>query len=499
LQKKVQQARLIQVARIAIGSKVFHDNCTIQLLADGHLELLFQETPTRPTRNSGAFAPYLHLDLELQTDLQSVKCYVSKDENVGRGDDGTGHGSFICFSVMKRALKCVREMAWDFKPDDSIVVEFHFGNDLVEFSGGLEKLDYMRPYLLPNECDLDGTTAKAFCKALLKDNDTARKTCWKSVARTPRFTPEFLSGKEDDEVILVYPFGCDKVQLDNAASDLNELNHFRVEPALSHQSMEIDRPEEEASVRTHYLTISAGDCKRLAPAEYLNDTLIDFWMRWYVLRAFLWIRSICSVSHDATIVFRISRNEEKAAIHYFSTHFYSALCENGTEGVQRWTAKKSINIFEKKFIFVPVNKALHWSLAVVVNPGAIMRHKKWLVGSEYVAIDDDEDCSHQLYPCILFFDSLRAHNTNAVAVKLRHWLNAEWKRTMAVAGKLADNPFTKKTMLATSPKGTTWVGCWNLLFPSLRVSPSCFPYGSQFRTKTMAGIAAFLSADTHMR
>jgi hypothetical protein len=179
-------------------------------------------------------------------------------------------------------------------------------------------------------------------------------------------------------------------------------------------------------------------------------------------------------SHDFATVFRISRNEEKASLHYFSTHFYSALCEKGAEGVQRWTARKGINIFEKTFIFVPVNKALHWSLAVVVNPGAILRHKKWLDDCELVDTDEDEDYSDQLYPCILFFDSLKAHNTNAVANNLRKWLNAEWKRTKAVGSNPVENPFTKKTMPDSSPRGTSLVGCWKLLYLSLRVSPSCF-------------------------
>ena len=36
--------------------------------------------------------------------------------------------------------------------------------------------------------------------------------------------------------------------------------------------------------------------------------------------------------------------------------------------MQRWT--KRINIFEKDLVFIPINEDLHWSLAVIVNPGA---------------------------------------------------------------------------------------------------------------------------------
>lgn len=49
----------------------------------------------------------------------------------------------------------------------------------------------------------------------------------------------------------------------------------------------------------------------------------------------------------------------------------STLASDGAKAVSSWTAKKRIDIFEKKLIFVPVNSDLHWSLCVVVNPGFI--------------------------------------------------------------------------------------------------------------------------------
>lgn len=49
----------------------------------------------------------------------------------------------------------------------------------------------------------------------------------------------------------------------------------------------------------------------------------------------------------------------------------STIKDDGPEAVASWTAKKNINIFDKKLIFIPVNADLHWSLCVVVNPGLI--------------------------------------------------------------------------------------------------------------------------------
>ena len=35
-----------------------------------------------------------------------------------------------------------------------------------------------------------------------------------------------------------------------------------------------------SSSRTHYLTIRGDDFDRLDHGEFLNDTLVDFWMTW---------------------------------------------------------------------------------------------------------------------------------------------------------------------------------------------------------------------------
>jgi Ulp1 family protease len=53
---------------------------------------------------------------------------------------------------------------------------------------------------------------------------------------------------------------------------------------------EVDRNPDssDTSSRTHYLTIREDDRERLQPGQFLNDTLVDFWMSWCVcLTAFL--------------------------------------------------------------------------------------------------------------------------------------------------------------------------------------------------------------------
>lgn len=152
----------------------------------------------------------------------------------------------------------------------------------------------------------------------------------------------------------------------------------------------------------------------------------------------------------------MTRNDspDTSMCHYFSTHFFSKLLMEGPGGVQKWTERKGIDIFEKRLIFVPVNKSLHWSLAVIVNPGYIIPHCDRVDRAPDGKLEDIhiEQFHDKPRPVILFFDSLKCHPKATVAGQLRRWLNAEWKRKKGESNR--DSPlFTKTTMEVISPGG----------------------------------------------
>ena len=145
---------------------------------------------------------------------------------------------------------------------------------------------------------------------------------------------------------------------------------------------------------------------------------------------------------------RIWRNDdpETSTVHFFTSHFFTILDKEGPSSVSSWTAKKNIDIFKKRFVFIPINESLHWSLCVVVNPGAI--------SNEYM--DEDDQSDDQDFPCILFLDSLKVHQKARVANKVRNWLNHEAKRLGKFTELFEDknpNPFNKDTMELINPKG----------------------------------------------
>ena len=95
--------------------------------------------------------------------------------------------------------------------------------------------------------------------------------------------------------------------------------------------------------------------------------------------------------------------------------------------------------------FVAVNKSFHWSLCIVVNPGAIDKHFQ-LLSDEAIPITQDDP-----FPCLLFFDALKAHAKDRVASHVRKWLNSEWARLNPDA--ILKKPFASKSMVIYSPKG----------------------------------------------
>lgn len=100
---------------------------------------------------------------------------------------------------------------------------------------------------------------------------------------------------EDEKVLLVYPFSIDeteKHEIDEKIRDLSEVNGLillgdsKLLPETETEddsSCDLPPTKRINQNRTHYLTICNEDFKRLQPGEYLNDTLIDFWMRWCVV------------------------------------------------------------------------------------------------------------------------------------------------------------------------------------------------------------------------
>ncbi|XP_047457495.1 sentrin-specific protease 7 isoform X2 [Mugil cephalus] len=110
------------------------------------------------------------------------------------------------------------------------------------------------------------------------------------------------------------------------------------------------------------ITVTMEDLQCLDSGQYLNDVIIDFYLKYLLQNA------------SASVAERS---------HIFSSFFYKQLTrrDNASEGtssescqrqrrhqrVKTWT--RHVDIFKKDFLFVPVNQEAHWYLVVICFPG----------------------------------------------------------------------------------------------------------------------------------
>ncbi|KAI8933373.1 hypothetical protein NX059_009990 [Plenodomus lindquistii] len=102
-------------------------------------------------------------------------------------------------------------------------------------------------------------------------------------------------------------------------------------------------------------TVHFEDLYRLDEEEFLNDSLIDF----YMIHLFK------------------QHNVPTDKVYFFNTFFYTALTSDAGRNpmnyakVARWTQK--IDIFGYDYIVVPINESTHWYLAIICNVSGIDR------------------------------------------------------------------------------------------------------------------------------
>ena len=105
----------------------------------------------------------------------------------------------------------------------------------------------------------------------------------------------FVDGRNDGDVILAYPFG-DPAVVEAAAKGLPRCGRLVPEDAStlnteeesysdsddndSSFDEEVSCDEEDIHSVQFYQVVQAGDIKRLCAATWLNDALINFWMKW---------------------------------------------------------------------------------------------------------------------------------------------------------------------------------------------------------------------------
>ena len=143
------------------------------------------------------------------------------------------------------------------------------------------------------------------------------------------------------------------------------------------------------------LAITVADYNRLYGDEFLNDTLIDFGLR-YVVENQLGKKAEPETPNEPPA--HILDGLRPEDVHVFNPFFYKKLATKvkmnrptnsapdepypdwpAYESVRKWTNK--VDVFQKKFLVIPVNENLHWYMAVIYNPGVVLTDACYLRGS----------------------------------------------------------------------------------------------------------------------
>jgi len=130
-----------------------------------------------------------------------------------------------------------------------------------------------------------------YAKALTDDHQKERKE--RMSTRVTRSGGRKKKKDSENKLLVVYPFGVDEAVLSEAASGLKELggdtlgvenvsavdNTNQPDDVQMQNSSDMEDVKVKSS-RMHYVTIRDEDIERLCPGQFLNDTLVDFFMRW---------------------------------------------------------------------------------------------------------------------------------------------------------------------------------------------------------------------------
>ncbi|XP_062236282.1 sentrin-specific protease 7b isoform X2 [Platichthys flesus] len=186
------------------------------------------------------------------------------------------------------------------------------------------------------------------------------------------------------------------------------------------------------------ISVTREDLARLNAGEFLNDVIIDFYLK------FLFLEGVGGPVAERS--------------HVFSSFFYKQLSRRRAAGeddapsvpdrhvrhqrVKTWT--RHIDIFTKDFLFVPVNQEAHWFLVVVCFPGLEHEESQSFPGASEQATGkrgpsqrqrNPPDCtelgrhsdSALKRPCVLVMDSLKLSYHENVCKLVRDYLQVEWE------------------------------------------------------------------------
>ncbi|KAF9013421.1 hypothetical protein BDQ17DRAFT_1271073 [Cyathus striatus] len=365
--KSVNQNKIIPITDFFIGHRIYSE---AENREKGRLFLkwginyglnILQRVPTGAPKSLASFIPSKHfVSMTYTEDPESCKNYVILKVGTRTMYDSHTKPDIPTTSLFKMGDELAGDLVFKFDDQDNDWSSVNYGLFIDWLKKDVDKVDLIRGYPAakalwdeaerncsfsesPNrkshhstseESNVDFSDIRAVSRApkrVLPENDVPFNThallrfekSGSNTSNVPRRSLRNIAtstnlnspARDADEVILVYPQGV---------------------PGA--------------------VNITNADLGRLQPGEFLNDTLIEFGLKY-------WHREL-----------EISNPELAKDIHVFSSFFYKKLnkkkTEEGYDSVRKWTSK--FDLFSKKYIIIPINENVHWYLAIIYEPEHIL-------------------------------------------------------------------------------------------------------------------------------
>ncbi|XP_043078365.1 sentrin-specific protease 7b [Puntigrus tetrazona] len=213
------------------------------------------------------------------------------------------------------------------------------------------------------------------------------------------------------------------------------------------------------------ITVTTEDLECLKDGEFLNDVIIDFYLKYLLLERA--DKDVAERSHIFSSFFYKQLTRKNASCPEDSG---STASHRRHQRVRTWT--RHVDIFSKDYLFIPVNHEAHWYLVVICFPG--LEQSEWLPWRNKGPVSQDKSQTAKassagtvkeivlsnrketdrnplsrnpttyriaLYtaaqeipsagvlqmPCILVMDSLKLSSHQRIYTLLREYLQVEWE------------------------------------------------------------------------
>ena len=150
---------------------------------------------------------------------------------------------------------------------------------------------------------------------------------------------------------------------------LDDSKKYTLAPLSAEQQEKV-----QEAVRNGHGKLSATDLKRVVPQDGGHGT--SAWLNDEAINAYL----------ELVVAFGKRNDREGQATpshHAFNSYFYSNLSTRGPESIKRWATKAKIGgkkLLDTKYVFIPINHGMHWTLAVVSGQQKTITHYNSLPG-----------------------------------------------------------------------------------------------------------------------